>query len=90
MGKEMAIHFSILPWEIPRTEEPGGLQSMGSQRIRHHGLWGRTESDTTEATAAAAAVVTKQHTQNPGWKKKKTAERTQTGVLSYRIFLFFC
>ena len=34
-GKEMATHSSILAWEIPRTEEPGGLQSMGSQRIRY-------------------------------------------------------
>ena len=30
----MATHFSILAWEIPWTEEPGGLQSMGSQRVR--------------------------------------------------------
>ena len=27
----MATHFSILAWEIPRTEDPGGLQSMGSK-----------------------------------------------------------
>ena len=33
--KEMATHSSILAWRIPRTEEPGGLQSMGSQRVRH-------------------------------------------------------
>ena len=33
--KEMAIHSSILAWEIPWTEEPGGLQSMGSQRVGH-------------------------------------------------------
>ena len=33
--QEMATHSSILAWEIPWTEEPGGLQSMGSQRIRH-------------------------------------------------------
>ena len=31
----MATHFSILAWRIPWTEEPGGLQSMGSQRGRH-------------------------------------------------------
>ena len=31
LKKEMATHFSILPWKIPRTEEPGVLQSMGSQ-----------------------------------------------------------
>ena len=30
----MAIHSSILTWRIPWTEEPGGLQSMGSQRVR--------------------------------------------------------
>ena len=36
LEKEMAIHSSILAWKIPWTEEPGGLQSMGSQ-----------ESDTT-------------------------------------------
>ena len=31
LEKEMATHSSILAWEIPRTEEPGGLQSMGFQ-----------------------------------------------------------
>ena len=31
LEKEMATHSSILAWEIPGTEEPGGLQSMGSQ-----------------------------------------------------------
>ena len=30
----MATHSSILAWEIPWTEEPGGLQSSGSQRVR--------------------------------------------------------
>ena len=33
--EEMAIHSSILAWKIPWTEEPGGLQSMGSKRVRH-------------------------------------------------------
>ena len=35
LEKEMATHSSVLAWRIPRTEEPGGLQSMGSQRVRH-------------------------------------------------------
>ena len=39
LEKDMATHSSILVWGIPWTEEPGGLQSMGSQ-----------ESDTTEET----------------------------------------
>ena len=90
--KAMAPHSSTLAWKIPWTEEPGGLQSMGSLRVGHDWatslslstfmhwrrkwqptpvflpgesqgrgslvgcrLWGRTESDTTEATATAAA-----------------------------------
>ena len=85
--KALAPHSSTLAWKIPWTEEPGGLQSMGSGRVRHDWatslsvftfmlwrrkwqptlvflpgesqgwrslvacrLWGRTESDTTEAT----------------------------------------
>ena len=32
LEQEMATHFSVLAWEIPWTEEPGGLQSMGSQK----------------------------------------------------------
>ena len=39
LEKEMAIHSSILAWRIPRTEQPGGLQSRGCK-----------ESDMTEAT----------------------------------------
>ena len=33
LEKGMATHSSILAWRIPRTEEPGGLQSMGSKRL---------------------------------------------------------
>ena len=33
LEKEMATYFNILAWEIPWTEEPGGLQSMGLQKI---------------------------------------------------------
>ena len=35
LEREMATHSSILAWKISRTEEPGVLQSMGSQRVRH-------------------------------------------------------
>ena len=35
LEEKMAIHSSILAWEIPWTEEPGGLQSMGSERVGH-------------------------------------------------------
>ena len=36
LEKGMATHSSILTWGIPWTEEPGGLQSMGSQRVKHN------------------------------------------------------
>ena len=36
LEKGMATHSSILAWRIPWTEEPGGLQSIGSQRVRHN------------------------------------------------------
>ena len=35
LEKEMATHSNILAWEIPWTEEPGGLQSLGSQKVGH-------------------------------------------------------
>ena len=36
LEKEMATHSSVLAWRIPWTEEPRGLQSTGSQRVRHN------------------------------------------------------
>ena len=36
LEKEMATHSSILAWRIPGTEEPSGLLSMGSHRVRHN------------------------------------------------------
>ena len=46
LKKEMATHSSVLAWRIPGTEEPGGLPSMGSHRVRH---------DWSDLAAAAAA-----------------------------------
>ena len=37
LKKEIATHSSILVWRIPQTEESGGLQSMGSQKVGHNG-----------------------------------------------------
>ena len=47
LEKEMATHSSLLAWRIPGMEEPGGLPSMGSYRVRHD--WG-------DLAAAAAAI----------------------------------
>ena len=40
----MATHSSILAWKIPWTEEPGRLQSMGSERVRHNGVTKHTHT----------------------------------------------
>ena len=48
----MATHSSILAWKIPWTEEPNGLQSMGSQRS-----WGCRKSDVTELTCTHAFLM---------------------------------
>ena len=44
LEKEMSIHSSILAWRIPWTEEPGGLQSMGLQRVGHDWVTEHTHS----------------------------------------------
>ena len=51
LEKETAIHSSILAWEIPRTEEPGGLQSMGHK-----------QSDMTEWLSTCTHTHTHTHT----------------------------
>ena len=48
LEKEMATHSSILSWEIPWTEEPGGLQSTGSQKVGHS--WVHTHTHTHRYT----------------------------------------
>ena len=58
MEKEMATHSSILAWRIPGTEEPGGLPSMGSHRVRHE--W----SDLAAAAAAVKRIPPQWHLEN--------------------------
>ena len=56
LEEEMATHSSILAWRIPWTEEPGGLQSMGSQRVGHD--WsGLAHTDTQEMHLGLACLA---------------------------------
>ena len=55
LDKEMATHSSVIAWRIPGTEDPDGLLSMGSHRVRH---------DWHDLAAAAAAVAEVSETQN--------------------------
>ena len=45
LEKEMATHCSILAWEIPWTEEPGGLQSLGLQKVEHESATKQQQQD---------------------------------------------
>ena len=59
LEKGMATHSSMLAWRIPWTEEPGGLQSMESQRVRHD--WAPQHStEGLEADVLVSAVVSEQ------------------------------
>ena len=53
--KEMATHSSTLAWEIPWTEEPGGLQSIGSQRFRHNWATSQQQKQTKSSLTGTAA-----------------------------------
>ena len=54
LEEDMAPHSSILAWEIPWTEQPGGLRSLGSQRVGHD--WG------TELAIAFSHIFLRDHT----------------------------
>ena len=64
----MATHSSVLAWRIPGTEEPGGLPSLGSHRVRHD--W----SDLTAAAAAGIYCLNICHSENV-YKKKRISQR---------------
>ena len=65
LEKEMTTHSSILAWEIPWTEEPGGVQSMGLHRVGHD--W----NDWAVETSRKAAIVKKSVNGPNGLKKHK-------------------
>ena len=81
----MATHSSILTWRIPWREEPGGLQSMGSQRVRH---------DLT-IVVEASTRETKHHTRRvgelrfitPAGPEELTRQALSPEQRGYRVFI---
>ena len=59
LEKGMAIHSSILAWRVPWTEEPGGLQSMGSQRVGHD--WANNTDKVCSDSCPVESVMPSQH-----------------------------
>ena len=74
LEKEMATHSSTLAWKIPWTKEPGGLQSMGLQRVRHDRA---TSLSFTEFKLSCVIVSS-----GPTERKKEGKTKTKTNVLS--------
>ena len=68
LEKEMATHSSIHAWQIPRTEEPGGLQSIGSQRVGHD------RSDLTHTQTHTMLYVNYSSTKQAEWGEEPTAQ----------------
>ena len=73
LEKGMPTHSSILAWEMPRTEEPGGLQSMGSQRVGQYWL---------------ANIFFQRKNQNQKKKKKKQHPANQISHILGQSFLW--
>ena len=57
LEKEIATHSTILAWKIPRTEEPGGLQPIESQRVRHNCVTKHTDQETNTVRANYTCCV---------------------------------
>ena len=93
LEKEMATHSSILAWRIPWTEEPGGLQSMGSQRVGHN--WATSLTHSLTSRQPASIPTSWEILRQSGEEKVKVAQSCPTlcdpmdytvhGVLQARI-----
>ena len=68
----MTTHFSILAWRIAQTEEPDGLQSMGSQRVRHDLATEHTHTLKTQCLFCSLRIQSSLYENKPGsdyWMK---------------------
>ena len=77
LEKGMATHSSILAWRIPRTEEPGGLHSTGSQRVRHD--WA-TNTNTLSHGGSAVSCPRLRRLRCALWRKHGRQRSLVTGV----------
>ena len=58
LEKGMATHSSFLTWRIPRAEEPGGLESTGSQKVRHNWVTNRMVSENSNVSSFQQTYTT--------------------------------
>ena len=84
LEKEMAIHSSTIAWKIPWTEEPGRLQSMGSQRVGHD--W---ETSLHFPSLAAAAAAKSLQSCPPENDKRRGGRQAIHSLFSFLIHQYF-
>ena len=88
LEEEMAVHSSILAWEIPRTEEPGGLQSMGLQSQIWRSDWARSHVCTSEGllwTLIFGKTLTPDGTCQTSSVANNTGRRLKVVLGQYRV-----
>ena len=89
LEKETATHSSILAWEIPWTEEPGGLQSMGSQRLGQD-LVTKQQQNLAWALCSHCGTCCLSHNQlviqGPVWHRSSSCYRKQTRGCGMHLF----
>ena len=78
LEKEMAPHSSILAWKIPRAEDPGGLQSMGSQKAGHDWVYTHAHTEQKSAGGGDSDFQTKNLSSGP-----TMGHQTKTSVFGF-------
>ena len=92
LEKEMATHCSIIAWRIPWIEEPGGLQSMGYQKVRHNWATSLIHSPSSWGTSLVAQTVKHLPAMQETWVQSLGQEdpleeemATHSSVLAWKI-----
>ena len=78
----MATHSSILAWRIPRTEESGGVQSMGSQRVGHNLV---TKQQQLDIRQCASTGCTRKWEEMQRWTKCSSLPQIQLDLPHYYV-----
>ena len=81
LEKEMAIHSSVLAWRIPGMEEPGGLQTMGLQRVGHDLVTKQQQQNNAMVTLSSLRLLPPQKI------SLKQILRTQTTLLNIYTYI---
>ena len=83
LENEMASHSNILDWKIPQTEEPGGLQSMGSQRVTHD--WATEHVHVRSLSRAWIFVPSEVGSFPLGWPRKLSLMYTTRVIIIFDL-----